>query len=148
MRTYYILFTVLFCACFGARSLAQELPESVIIGTWVLDYDATFSKMDNQMKSAMDSIPQTHKVNIKNSYRGRTMVFDPNSEFSLLFQDGRKVDGDWSIEQNGNTLVLTDPNGYKYPHKVKELTSNSMVLKLEDSDGSKLFVKELYFIKN
>lgn len=148
MRTYYILLMMLFCTCFGTGAMAQELPQETIIGTWVLDYDGTFSKMEEQMKVALDSVPQAHRSGIEDSYRGRTMVFGPNSDFKLLFPDGREVGGSWALEQNGNVLVLTDPNGHRYPHKVKELTSNSMALKMEDSEGSKLFVKDLYFIKN
>src|SRR5690606_6559997 len=129
--------------------LAQrERSHGPLEGSWVLDYNATFAKMERQMRTLLDTIPRAQRTGIENSYRGRTMVFGLGGNFKMLFLDGREVGGSWSVEQNGNLLVLTDPNGKRYPHKVKGLTANGMVLRVEDSGEAKLFVKELYFIKN
>lgn len=149
MRTYsYILLTVLLCIGSGMRAVAQSGPMEGLVGSWTLDYGTTFSNMEGQRKAALDTVPQAQRTGIENSYRGRTMVFGPDGGFSMQFLDGRSVGGRWSLEQDGSMLVLTDPNGHRYSHRVKGLTASGLVLRAEDMGEGELFVKELYFIKN
>lgn len=129
-------------------AVAQSGPSEALIGSWTLDYSATFSKMESRMRVAMDSIPQAQRAGIENSYRGRIMVFGADGGFRMLFPDGREAGGQWSLDRIGGMLVLTDPNGHHYPHRVRVLTDRGLVLAMEDSGDSRLFVKELYFIKN
>lgn len=140
-----VLFTWIFTV---HLAVAQSGPSEALIGSWTLDYSATFSKMEPRMRAAMDSIPQAQRAGIENSYRGRTMVFGADGGFRMLFPDGREAGGRWLLDHIGGMLVLTDPNGHHYPHRVRVLTDRGLVLAMEDSGDSQLFIKELYFIKN
>jgi len=144
----HLLITMILCIGFGTHAIAQNSPAESLVGTWVLDYNATFSKMEMQMKVIFDSIPQSQKSTIEKNYRNRTMIFDANGNFRQIFPDGRAVNGSWLLEQNANTLVVIDPSGNRYFQRIKELNDFGLVLKMEDSGDSRLFVKELYFTKN
>lgn len=150
MRTYgHILLTLLSLVFFNQVASGQEREDqSVLVGTWTLDYDATFAKRESRMKALMDTIPQSQRSSIEDSYKGRTMSFGSDGGFRLSFPDGRNMEGTWSLDQGRMTLLVTDPSKQIHVHWIKELKERVMVLRLEDSGGSKLFVKELYFVKN
>lgn len=151
MRSYNhisILALLLFVMHSYTATAQRERLLDPLVGSWALDYNTTFSKMESHMKILMDTIPQAQRRGVENSYRGRTMIFGPDGNFKMLFSDGRSVGGSWKVEQDGNLLVLTDPNGKRHLHQVKAFSANEMVLRMEDSGEAKLFVKELYFIKN
>src|SRR5690606_41437755 len=85
-------------------AVAESGPSEALIGSWTLDYSATFSKMESRMRAAMDSIPQAQRAGIENSYRGRIMVFGADGGFRMLFPDGREVGGRWSLDHISGML--------------------------------------------
>jgi hypothetical protein len=143
------LLALLFCVMLSHKSFSQQ--DNIVepfLGSWTLDFNSTFSKRERQMKAIMDTMPQNLRVTIENNYRGRTMSFGPKGDFRQYFPDGRNVHGTWTLDQKNMSLILTDPSGKAYIQRIQQLTDRALVLRLEETGQSRLFVKELYFIKN
>lgn len=151
MRLYnhISLLALLFCVMLSPKVFSQQDKlDGPLIGIWTLDFNSTFSKRERQMKTIMDTMPQNLISTIENNYKGRTMSFEPNGAFRQYFPDGRNVNGIWMLDQKNMSLVITDPSGQAHVQRIQQLTDRVLVLRLEETGQSRLFVKELYFIKN
>jgi hypothetical protein len=143
------LLALLFCVMLSHTAISQQDKiDEFLIGTWTLDFSSTLSKRERQMKAIMDTMPQNLRSTIENNYRGRTMSFGPTGAFRQYFPDGRNVNGIWMLDQKNMSLIITDPSGQARVQRIQQLTDRVLVLRLEETGQSKLFVKELYFIKN
>jgi hypothetical protein len=121
--------------------------KSTLIGTWGFDYEQSFSKMENQMQSKYNSLPDEQKIAIGNSYRNRQFMFNENGNFQAIGGSGNVITGTWEIVED-NLLHLITETGQEFWFKVKQTKNNQLVLKSNNTDlQPHLLLKELYYKK-
>lgn len=144
MKTKYILFALMFLT-FTQSSNAQATEEQ-IIGTWVFNYESSFSTMDAEVKTQYNVMPEQERAKIESVYRQRKITLDSNKNFTQTLANGIKSVGIWSLADK-DYLNITTPTGIVFIYKIKILTSTTLNLILDSNSGAKALISELHFTK-
>lgn len=146
MKTILYSFLLVFLS-FPLTGNAQQSVANQLIGTWVFNYESSFSKMKTQTKAHYDSIPMDRKTKIENAYRGRTIAFKKDGSFTQTLSDGRTSLGTWAYNKETNNIEITSPKGRVYYQKVKKLTVTTVVLKPKSIGKGEMMISEMHFTK-
>ncbi len=138
---------LLFVVVSFVQNVTGQSVEEKLIGTWVLDYDTSISKMKLNMKAHFDTIPQLQRRQIVSVYRGRQVTYMPNGHYEQVLADGRKSIGTWALSSNKNTIEITDPRNKVHAQVIKRLNNTLLIITIGSRAGSKALISELYFIK-
>jgi hypothetical protein len=144
---YYIVIFLL--ALFSLSSQAQEQNTAEkLIGTWTLQYDATFASIKPDTKTRFNTMNHTRQKRMINNFKGRKIIFNTNGDFIQSLADGRQSNSTWKFTSNNTTIEITDSKGRIHLYKIKKLTSNLLVYKLKENTNIKPLIPELHFVKN
>jgi len=124
---------------------AQEDPASQLVGTWLLDDQASFSSMDSETQARMDSIPQLHNQ-LLSSYKGRKAFFGSDGTYTVTLSDGRSVSGSWQLIST-EELQFTDPGGNTTYQRIGGLNATHMVLIPIDTGDFKSVIRQWHYVK-
>src|SRR4051812_31720677 len=105
MKTKNIL--ALIFLVFIQVSNAQTANEQ-IIGTWVLNYESSLSKMEDREKTQYNVMPEQERAKIESVYRGRKITLDSNKNFIQTLANGIQSVGIWALE-DGDYLTISSP---------------------------------------
>lgn len=129
-------------------NLQSQTLQGELTGTWVFDYDTSFSKIEAPVKARLDSMPQAQRLRIENTYKERTITFKPNGDYVQILSDGRKTTGAWILNHGTNSISITSSRGNTQELKIKTLTSTALILKPSEVGEIKGMVPEWHYIKN
>lgn len=143
MKTINILAIILLTFI---QSLNAQTKEEQIIGTWVFNYESSLSKMENEVKTQYNVMPEQERAKIESVYRGRKITFDSNKNFTQTLANGIKSVGMWALADN-DYLNITTPTGIVFTYKIKIFTPTTLNLMLDNNSGAKALMPELHFTK-
>ncbi len=144
----YIVLSLFFCISFSQNTISQNQPEiSYLIGTWIFNYDASFEKMDARSKAKYNSMEEPQRIRIDNAYKNRQITFGEDGTYKQVLGDGRISLGTWSIYNNGNDIIIKNPEGQTYIQKIKSLTVSELILKPKSYGNGKILINEWNFSK-
>lgn len=147
MKALYIIFLLLFLS-FPDQTVCQNTStSSLLVGTWIFDYDDSVKNMEASSKMHLDSVAQTRREMIEKSYRGRLVTFSDNGNYEQTLADGHTAIGTWELSKNEKSVIITDPNGNKYTQKIKSLSDSRLVLKPIVEGKVKMLISKWNFVK-
>lgn len=136
---------LILCVFFQTTTFAQDRGTHPLIGAWEFDYGPSFARMETSTKTRLDSLPQ-QKFNMESVYRGRKILFGADGSYVQQLADGRRSTGTWVLDGTNN-IVVTDPNGNKYPQRIKALTKTHLVIEPIVSGESRPVLPEWHYKK-
>ena len=136
-RMFSILALVLFISTIGyAQNSSNQNNTEKLIGTWVLDYNKTISKVKTEAKQYYDSLKTERKQSLQTSFSQRKMTFEADGSYTLVVNAERQVKGTWSLKQDDVTLeIKTD--GRTITHSIGKISNQNLELHLEKSKEAK-----------
>ncbi len=137
-----VLFTMSISLQLKAQS--NKSPEAMITGNWVFSEGPSYANMPQDIKQQLDSIPSL-KQEIFSAYGGRKMFFNPNGEFIQTIAQGIRITGRWALQ--GNTLLITDPEGNVYTMELAELKQNRLSFITPTAQGTRPMIPIQYYSK-
>ena len=144
MKTIYTFLTLIFLT-FVQTSNAQTTEEQ-IIGTWIFNYETSFSTMEDEVKTQYNAMPEQERVKMESAYRGRKITLDSNKNFTQILANGIKSLGMWVLTDT-DYLKITTPTGIVFTYKIKTLTPTTLNLILDSDSGVKALIPDLHFTK-
>ena len=136
---------ILLITAFSSVAIAQNNITETLTGQWLFNEQASFAKIDAASRAHLDSLPQL-KAQFELAYRGKKILFEADGDYGVLLADGRSAGGSWTLGSN-NRILITDPMGKVYPHRLARLTATELILIPETEEGLKSMLTELHYIK-
>ena len=153
MKTIYILLFLAVLSVVSNKAFSQNRSQdksavSLLVGTWIFDYDLSIRKMDNSAKMHLDSVEQTRRNKIEKNYRGRKVTFGNKGEYKQTLSNGHTAKGEWELSKNHKNVIITAPNGFKYIQRIKFLSKTKLILKPIMEGKAKMLISEWNFVKS
>nr|WP_143404169.1 hypothetical protein [Gaetbulibacter sp. 4G1] len=148
MKPQYKLFILVIIFSFSQLSLAQD-PNTMLHGTWELDYQATLSAALIDTQNKINNMPAAPKAHMEAVYIDREMHFDAFGNCLLTLQGGQSKTFTWTYNAQTDVVTLTDTANKVQTFEILNLTSGalSFEIKTAPSDVSAFVFSELYFNK-
>ena len=148
IKTIYLLLFLVVLSVPNQAIGQEKSTSSLLVGTWIFDYDQSVKNMETSSKVHLDSVAQDRKERIEKSYKGRLVTFSDVGSYEQSLADGRITKGTWGLSKNKKSVIITDPNGNKYTQKIKLLSDTQLVLKPVLEGKAKMLISEWNFIKS
>lgn len=145
MKLSYTIIVLLLLVLSNGRTMDAQNAREQLFGTWSFDYGSSISKMENRIRSKMDSLPG-RRLLVERFYRDRKMKFDPDGTYFLILGNGETSHGIWVL--NKNSVQITHPDGNVDSFEIKALDTRMLVLRHRNNGKGRLVLPEWHFIKN
>lgn len=129
MKLYFYFFIV--TLLLGLQA-CQNKPEEIIVGKWEIDKEAMKADLEKEVSKTSQDDPSKAKVlaeSMETSLEKIQITYEFKADGSMTMLSQRyNTKGNWTISDNGETLVCTDENKQKTEAKIIEISKNRLVL--------------------
>lgn len=118
---------------FAQSKSSKVLIEEQLIGEWILDHNASASKLTPEAKSMMAKMDVSTRNYAKSTFENQKFIFREDGFFNISQQKGHIVSGKWSISDSGNEIILSYDSGSSRKYRVVRNSKKKLILLLKEN---------------
>lgn len=146
MKLVRYISVLLFMLVVSQTTMAQD-QESLLIGKWTFNYNASFMNINKESKSTFDLLPEAQRTSIKKLYTNRQLVFQPDGICLMILSDGRVITTNWRLDPTKKVIEFRTSNKGVFRQGIRLLSGEGLVLDLMGENVSSALFTQLHYNK-
>lgn len=125
---FILILTISNGSLVAQESINNETVESLLIGTWALDYDKSIGQLEPEPKAYYDNLDDEKKGRIKNSFSKRKITFMEGGGYILEVSPEKQLHGTWQLQDHAKSLKIIMDGGNQLDQHIEDITGLTLYL--------------------